>query len=144
MRIAARVDVAHRTVDPRGGHLEHLDAARDLDAPGTAAHDVLVVRAFDRHVGPGVEVEPVLDHGIGAAQLEHHARLDLGLVEVLRASREAVHIDEVTADGLGQRLEIGNRRDHPQLACGLGGRQRHQRGGDREENDEHTETSHHR
>jgi hypothetical protein len=56
-----------------------------VDPSGAPPDDVAVVGAGDGHVRPGVESATVLDEGVGATELQHHARAHLGLVEVLGA-----------------------------------------------------------
>ena len=124
MRVPERMDVSHRPVDPRRRHLEQLDAARDLDPAGRPADDAGVVRAGNRHVRPRVELEPILDQGVGSAELQHHARPHLGFVEVLRPARERVDLDEIAAHRLGERLEVRDRGDDPELAIGVRAGQR--------------------
>src|SRR5438876_2502747 len=102
MRVALGVYVAHRAVDARGGDLQDLDVPGDLDAATAAADDVGVVRGFDGDVRPGVEAQAVLDHRVGAPELEHHAGPHLGFVEVLGAARKAVDLHEVTANRLSE------------------------------------------
>src|SRR6266446_6618002 len=52
VRIAKGMYVAHRAVHPRRRHVQHLDAARHVDAPGRAADDLRVVRSLDSDLGP--------------------------------------------------------------------------------------------
>ena len=52
----------------------------------------------------------------------------LEIVGVLIAARERVDLDEVAADGLRQRLEIGGGRDDADLVGGCGARGKHAEG----------------
>ncbi len=100
--IAERVHVTHRAIDAGRGHFQQGDAAGDLDPARGAPDDVRVVRAEDGHVGPHIELRAVLDQRVGPPELQHHARPHLGLVEVLCAARERVHLDQVAAHGFGE------------------------------------------
>src|SRR5215472_1138214 len=123
VRVALRMHIAHRAVDPRLGHLEDVEPPRGVDASRRAGDDIGVVRALGDHVRPAVQLEAVDDQGVGAPHLDHEARAHLQIVRVLVRSRHGVHFGEVARDGLGQRLEIGGARDDAELlrAGGRGG-----------------------
>src|SRR5262249_51058468 len=66
---------------------------------------------------------------------------NLELVRVLRSPRERLDVDEIAADLVGERLEIGDGRHHPDLV--LGDRGRVQRSDDRESGSEDYEGGSH-
>jgi len=75
---------------------------------GRAADDLRIVGALDGHLGPRIQLEAILDEQVGAPELQHEARTDLELVGVLRPSRERLELDEIAADLVGKRLEVGD------------------------------------
>src|SRR2546422_7695749 len=66
-------------------------------------------------------------------------------MEVLRAARERVALDQVATDGLGERLEVGNGRHHAEflrrLRPGSEQGQRHQYRADDEPRTSHDQAS---
>ncbi len=123
------MDIAHRAVDSRGRDLENLYTARSVDEARSAADDIGIVRPVDQQVSPVVEVEAIQHQRVGTPEFQHEAGFDLDLVGVLRTAGKRVDFDVFAAHRLRQRLEIGDRGDHSELARrprGDHGRETHQ------------------
>ena len=88
-------------------------------AARSARNDVRIVRALDHDLGPPIQLEAVQDQEVGPAHLDHEARPDLEIMGVLAAAGQGVDVDEVAADDLGERLEVGRGRDHADLGGGF-------------------------
>src|SRR3989454_822233 len=63
-------------------------------------------------------------------------------MEVLRAARERVDLDQVATDGLGERLQVRDRRDHAELPIRVGSGDEHAQRDERRADDQR-EVSHH-
>ena len=129
MRVALRVDVAHRAVHLGGGHVEDGDRARAVEVAQLAGLDLRVARAeHERRQPTDLQLEPDVQQQIGLVQDQHQARLGLDEVRVLVALAERFDLDTVAADFLGERAERGDRGHHPQRGSGGARRAERQRG----------------
>ena len=104
VRVAFRMDIAPRAVDWPLGHPEDLDPARDVDEARTARGEPGSCPRGHERLDPGIAFEAVANQGVGSPKLDHEARPDLDIVGVLIAARQGVHLDQVAADGFGERL----------------------------------------
>ena len=117
VRIAQGMHVAHRAVDsgrraPRAPGCPATTSIR----PGRAADDVRVVRALDGDVGPRIELER-RSRSRRSARRSFSIRLGRTSASwkfwVPRVER--LDLDQIAADLLGERLEVGDRGDDPDL-----------------------------
>src|SRR5438093_436471 len=103
----ARTVLEHADLDETEAG-EEIDEVRMVDDDLAAAHRLHLL-------GPAFHL---------SIELQHHARPHLGFVEVLRPARERVDLDEIAAHRLGERLEVRDRGDDPELAIGVRAGQR--------------------
>ena len=86
--------------------------------PGGAGHDLR--RCWRRCTTTSAQLSsssPLTTRSVGAPQLDHEARADLEVVRVLGAARERLHLHQIAAHRLGERLEIGDGRDDAELVA---------------------------
>ena len=115
VRVADRVDVAHRPVHPRGRDLEDWNALGDIHPAGSARDHLRIVGALGDDFRPHVQLEAVHHQHVGSPHLDHQARPDLEVVRILIAACESVDLHEVAADRFGQRLEVSRGGHDAQL-----------------------------
>ena len=79
--------------------------------PGPPGAKRLLPAPRTRGSTQGSPLDAVADEQVRPPELDHQARPDLEVVGVLVAPRQRVHLDEVAAHGLGERLQVGEGRD---------------------------------
>ena len=84
VRIALRMDVAHRARDLAGRNLENPDVLRRIEVARSAGLDLRVPAArHERRQPPDFELAADRDQHVRAADLENEARLRVHLVRIL-------------------------------------------------------------
>ena len=125
VRVADRMDVAHRAVHPGRRHLEDRGCPRTRRRararPGCTFGLFAPWTTTSAHWSSS---RPFDHEQVGPPHLDHEARADLEIVRVLVAAGERVHLDEIAADRLGERLEVGGGRDDADLVGGARGARR--------------------
>ncbi len=99
MRVALRMDVAHRAGDLPRRNLENLDVLRRVEDTRGASLDFRVAAARDQRGQPAnLQFAADRDEHIGAADLEDEARFRIDLMRILIAPRERDDVHAIAAD----------------------------------------------
>ena len=112
VRVAERVDVAHRARHRARRPLEDVAAVGGVEVAGGARADLVVAALVDqRRQVADLELEAGDDQQIRLRELQHERGLRVDEVRVLVALREGEGLDAVAADGVGDRREVLDARD---------------------------------
>ena len=117
MRIAERVDIAHRTRDLSSGYLENLRLERRVEIPLGSRLNLRVAALLDERRQPAdLQLAADGDEHVGLLKLEDEARLRLDEMRILIAPGDRFDRDAVAADFAANRREIFGRRNDVQFA----------------------------
>jgi hypothetical protein len=112
VRVAERMDVAHRAVELRG-HLEKSQCRRRLEITRRPALDLRVAGLLQQDRQPAdLELGAIRDDEIGRARARNQARLRVHAMHVLHRRGCGVDVDVIAAELGRERAPVGGRREH--------------------------------
>ena len=122
VRIALRVEIAHRAVDPLGGDLEAKRAQRGVQMAWRSGQDFRIAGSFqNRRLIADFQLHPHADPQIGVVGGQHVAGLGGDVVRILATGGDGRDFGPLPADVAGDGGQVGGGGHHAQFFPPMGG-----------------------
>ena len=123
MRIAERVNIALRAVDPSGS-VEAQDETTGLEVAVATGHHAPIVRLLQQGGKPAdFELCAAANYEVGLSDPRDQAGSCLDVMRILQRGSGGIGLDEITADLLCQRRPLGLTGEYPDLGADDGRRE---------------------